>query len=336
MRYRPFGKTNLSVSELGFGCARIGGVFQRAGRVETVALLRSALDAGITFFDTADMYSQGESERLVGDAFAGHRHQVVIATKFGYVLPAPKRLVQRIKPLLRPLVTRLRLRQSQLSARVRGGLAQQDFSPEYIRAAVEASLRRLKTDYIDVYQLHDPPLDLLNRGDFIEPLERLREEGKIRFWGVAGQQPEHALAALQAAHIDSVQVGLSALEQAALDEVIPRAAERGVAIIARQPFASGLLTRRIDTLRLEDIDYEPEVAARKRAQIQAFAAFAERSGRSRQEMALTFSLASPRISVIVLGVSRADQLEVALRALEAPPLSAAEYQRLISARRSGR
>src|SRR3954453_14648678 len=101
MRNRPFGKTDLSVSELGFGCARIGGVFEGASRGQSIALLQRALDVGITFFDTADMYSQGESERLVGAALAGRRSRAVIATKFGYVLPAQKQLVQRIKPMLR-------------------------------------------------------------------------------------------------------------------------------------------------------------------------------------------------------------------------------------------
>src|SRR5438270_8455988 len=100
MRFRQLGNTHLSVSELGFGCARIGGVFQGASRAETIHLLRTALDAGITFFDTADMYSHGESERLVGESLRGRRQQVIIASKFGYMLPAQKHLVQRIKPLL--------------------------------------------------------------------------------------------------------------------------------------------------------------------------------------------------------------------------------------------
>src|SRR6478609_11815157 len=108
MRSRPFGKTGLQTSELGFGCARIGGVFEGLGRRETVALLRQALDAGITFYDTADMYTQGASEALVGEAFAGHRHEVIVATKFGYVIPTQRRLVNRLKPLLRPLAARLR------------------------------------------------------------------------------------------------------------------------------------------------------------------------------------------------------------------------------------
>src|SRR3981081_764786 len=87
MQYRRFGNTELTTSEVGFGCARIGGVFHRTGPKEVVALLRRAFDEGITFFDTADMYTQGESERLVGEAFRRQRERVLIATKFGYQLP---------------------------------------------------------------------------------------------------------------------------------------------------------------------------------------------------------------------------------------------------------
>src|SRR5215475_7699449 len=109
MQFRRFGNTQLSVSEVGFGCARIGGVFHGSSRSDVLKLLRRAADSGLTFFDTADMYTQGESERLVGEAFERDRQRVVIATKFGYVLPTQKRLGARIKPLLKPVVTRLGL-----------------------------------------------------------------------------------------------------------------------------------------------------------------------------------------------------------------------------------
>src|SRR5215207_380372 len=92
------------VSELGFGCARLGGVFQGATRDDVVRTLRTAFDRGITFFDTADMYCQGESEQILGDALRGVRQQVVIASKAGYCLPAQRKLVARIKPLLRPII----------------------------------------------------------------------------------------------------------------------------------------------------------------------------------------------------------------------------------------
>src|SRR5258708_2564756 len=99
----PFGKTDLRASEIGFGCARIGGIFQHDSG-GFVSLLSAARDVGINFFDTADMYSQGESEALLGRAFRGRRHDIVIASKAGYCLPAQRKLVARIKPSVRPLI----------------------------------------------------------------------------------------------------------------------------------------------------------------------------------------------------------------------------------------
>src|SRR5215831_20885069 len=106
MKLRSFGSTGLRVSEIGLGCARIGGIFQQDPR-GFANLLAAAYDRGIRFFDTADIYSQGESETLVGKAFKGRRHEVVIATKAGYVLPAQRQLIARIKPLVRPLIKAL-------------------------------------------------------------------------------------------------------------------------------------------------------------------------------------------------------------------------------------
>jgi len=282
------------------------------------------------------MYTQGESERLVGEAFKDHRQQVIIASKFGYVLPRQKQFVNRIKPILKPVVARLGLKSHRVHAGLRGTVSDQDFSPAYIRASIEASLRRLQTDYIDVYQLHDPPLDVIKRGDFVEALERLQRDGKIRCWGVAGQDPSDAVTALQYASIGSIQVGLSVLEQAALDGAIPTATQRGVGIIARQVFASGLLTRPVDRLDLADIDSEPVVAQRKKDQLAEYSAIVQRVGRERSEMALHFSLSHPEVSVVLLGASRSDQLDTALRQLESHPLSDEERALLIGCRRSGR
>jgi aryl-alcohol dehydrogenase-like predicted oxidoreductase len=336
MRNRRFGNTDLTVSEVGFGCAGIGGVFQGSSRTETLDLLRRAFDQGITFFDTADMYTQGESERLLAQAFRGHRDRVVIATKFGFRLPAQKQLISRIKPFVKPLIGRLGLKRRQIHVGLRGTVSEQDFSAAYIATAVEASLRRLKTDYIDLYQLHSPSAEVLQRGEFVESLEKLRQQGKVRYWGVACEQPEDMLVALKYSSLTSVQVGLSVLEQAALDAAIPGAAQRGVGVIARQVFASGLLTRPIATIQHEQLDADPVVASRKYDQIVSYASIAERCGRSRAEMALKFSLTRDDVAVVLLGMSRLEQLTANLRALQAPELTEDEHQLLIAARRPGR
>jgi aryl-alcohol dehydrogenase-like predicted oxidoreductase len=333
MQLRRFGSTDLTVSELGMGCARIGGVFQGTSRRDLVTLLRRAFDEGITFFDTADMYTQGESESVVGEAFLGKRDRVVIATKGGYVLPTQKNLVQHIKPLVRPLVSRLGLKRRLVHASVRGTVAQQDFSPAHLVHAVEGSLRRLRTDYIDLYQLHAPSLDVLRRDDYVEPLERLRDQGKIRHWGVAGDGPEHMLAALARPRVEAVQVALNVLEQAALDQAIPCAAAREVAVIARQVFASGLLTRATEAVTLDELDSNPDIARCKYEQLAAYSAIAGQTGRSPAELAVQFSLAQHGVSVVLVGISRQAQLDEVLRASNAPALSREESDLLLALRR---
>jgi aryl-alcohol dehydrogenase-like predicted oxidoreductase len=335
MQFRRFGKTHLTVSEVGVGCARIGGVFQESSRNDALKLLRHAADSGLTFFDTADMYTQGESERLVGEAFQHNRQSVVIATKFGYVLPTQKRLGARIKPLLKPVVARLGLTSRHIPSSMRGTVARQDFSPGYVCAALEASLRRLRTDYIDIYQLHSPPPEVLRRAEFVEPLERLREQGKIRYWGVACEREEDVQDCLPFAQLASIQVGFSALEQAALDAAIPRAAARGIGIISRQAYASGLLTRPLESFTTAQLDTDPVVADRKRSQISRLATIASDRNRTPGELALKFALAQPQVSVVLLGLSREAHLQSALATLEAPDLSADEQELVLAARRPG-
>ena len=333
MRYRQFGNTGLTVSEIGLGCARIGGFFQHTSRQELVRLVRKAFDDGITFFDTADMYTAGESESILGEAFQGIRERVVITSKGGYVLPAPKNLVKHIKPMVRPLIVRLRLKRRLVHSSLSGAVSQQDFSGTYLTKAVEASLRRLRTDYIDVYQLHAPSPEVLGRGEFVETLEKLRVQGKIRHWGVAGDHPEHALSSLHAfPSLEAVQVGLSVLEQAALDRAIPCAASRGVGVIARQVFASGWLTRAPESVIVAHLDADPQTAQRKFEQLLAYASLAQSCSRSPAELALQFSLAQQGVSVVLVGISRQTQLGEIVVAAGAPPLSHEETMRLYASR----
>jgi aryl-alcohol dehydrogenase-like predicted oxidoreductase len=166
MNYRSFGATKLTVSEVGFGCARLGGIFQDSTKADMLRTLHLAFDRGITFYDTADMYSQGESEILLGKAFHGRRDKVVIASKAGYCLPARRKMVARIKPLVRPIIQRAGLKRQHLPSGLRGALSQ-DFSAGYLLKAVDQSLKRLRTDYLDLYQLHSPPTSVLESGAFL-------------------------------------------------------------------------------------------------------------------------------------------------------------------------
>src|SRR3981189_3313854 len=150
MNFNEFGNTGMKVSEIGFGGSRIGGFFAgKNSKGEARHVLRNALDCGINFYDTADMYAQGESESLIGTAFRRRREQVILATKGGYCLPARRNIMKRIKPLVRPLVQALGLKRTKLASGMAGALSQ-DFSPSHLTRALEKSLKRLQTDYVDL------------------------------------------------------------------------------------------------------------------------------------------------------------------------------------------
>jgi aryl-alcohol dehydrogenase-like predicted oxidoreductase len=328
MRSRRFGTTELIVSELGLGCTRLGGVFQHAGKAETLSVLRGAFQHGVTFFDTADMYSQGESEALLGEAFRKDRHKVVIASKGGYCLPAQKRFVSRLKPALRPLVRRFGLKREHIPSGLRGTVSQ-NFSPGYIVQAVDQSLRRLGTDYIDVYQLHIPPTAVIESGELLEPLERLKRQGKIRYYGVSCESPEDALICLRFPELSAIQVGMSLLEQRANEEAIPRAATRGVALIARQPFASGLLAKPAEVRVPRGSAPDLAISRAQRDQIARYDNLTNRFGRPLPEVALQFVLGTPGVSVTLVGMRTMAHLSSNLRHLAATPLSSEEVRALL-------
>jgi aryl-alcohol dehydrogenase-like predicted oxidoreductase len=315
MHYRRFGSTDLTVSEIGFGCARLGGIFQGTSRADMLETLHAALDAGITFFDTADMYCQGESEQLLGEAFRRRRDRVIIASKAGYCLPAQRVLASKVKPLLKPLIQHLGLKRRFVPSGIRGSLSQ-DFSSGYLLRAVEQSLRRLKTDYLDLYQLHSPPSAVLESGEYLEPLEKLKGQGKIRYYGVSCETTEDALLCLKFPGISALQIRFSLLDQSALARVVPDARNRGVALIARECFAGGLLAKPMDALGLEEMIPDEAEREAKRQEIMENHRIADRDGRSLTQMALSYVLDTPGISVTLLGMRTAHHLSANLRLLE--------------------
>jgi aryl-alcohol dehydrogenase-like predicted oxidoreductase len=227
VQYRDLGRTGIRVSVIGFGAWAIGGAAEGSGVPlgwgktsddESLAAIRRARELGVTFFDTADSYGFGRSESLLGIVLSRRRQDVVIGTKVGVI-------------------------------RTSVGELKKDFSKEHIFHAVDGSLKRLRTDYIDLYQMHNPTLDDLRRDDIQDAMERLQDAGKIRFWGVSVSSPEEGLEIVQRGWGHTLQVNYSILNQAPARELFPAAKEKGYGIIARVPLASGLLTGkfRIDT-----------------------------------------------------------------------------------------
>jgi aryl-alcohol dehydrogenase-like predicted oxidoreductase len=312
IRRRRFGRTDLHVSEFGLGCARIGGIFQR-DPAEFLNLLSAALDAGINFFDTADMYSQGESERLLGRAFRSRREQVIIASKAGYILPAQRRIVARFKPVVRPLIRLLGLGRHHLPSAVRGSPAQ-DFSPAHLRRAVEGSLRRLAMDRLDLFQLHSPAAAVVELGTWVETLDALVAEGKIRYYGISCDSIEAARAAMGHPSVSSIQVVINLLERRAVDALLPRALEQGVAVIARECLANGLLAKDASQIDLGSYCQSPEEAEHKAAQLESYRQVAVESGGTLAGVALQFVRRLEGVSVSLIGVSRRQQLDALLLA----------------------
>ena len=223
MRRRTFGSTDLETSAVGFGTWALGSDWWGEHEAPE-ALVARALDLGITFFDTGDTYGQGLNEQLVGDALVRSgvpRDGYELSTKFGYVLDADR---QAHKESERP----------------------HDWSPEHTRRALEASLRRLRTDYVDLYQLHNPRMDGIEADELYAELEALKAEGKIRHYGIAlgpkiGWRDEGVRALEARDGLTSLQTVYNLLEQAPGAEFLALAEQRGVGVIARVPTSSGLL-----------------------------------------------------------------------------------------------
>jgi aryl-alcohol dehydrogenase-like predicted oxidoreductase len=323
MKFNEFGKTGMVVSEIGFGGSRIGGVFadKHSSSKEALNVLRRALDSGITFYDTADMYAQGESESLIGTAFRGRREQVILATKGGYCLPARRNIMKRIKPLVRPIVQALGLKRVKLPSGMSGALSQ-DFSPAYLTKALESSLKRLQTDYIDLYQLHSPGASFMQSnafGEALQTLEKLKGQGKLRFYGVATEVPQDAPFCLSAPGISSVQLGFGLLDLDALDQgTLAAAGARGLAVIARGCFGGGLLKDDLDGAQLK-------AATSKWQRILALRSLSMSTGRSVLDIALQFCRGTSAVSVTLLGMRVESHLRENLRYFQAGPLNAEEY-----------
>jgi aryl-alcohol dehydrogenase-like predicted oxidoreductase len=315
MRLSALGATGLSVSAVGVGCSRLGAVFSTdTSRRDEITMLQRAVDAGITLFDTSDMYSQGQSEVVVGRALRGRRSAVVLATKGGYVWPADSRLLARAKPFLRPVVRRLGVRRPGGRPAGPPPVVPQDFTPAYLVSALEASLRRLRTDYVDIYQLHSPPAAVVAAGEFVEALEAAKAAGKIRHYGLAGDSAADVAAFERHAGIGSLQVPFSAIDQEASETLLPAASRTGTGVISRSCFAAGLLVGTRSASELHDLTPDWK-------RIIEFRRVAETLARVPKELALQFSLGTDGIAATVVGIRSASQLDEILRLAAAPPLS---------------
>ncbi|HWP34007.1 MAG TPA: aldo/keto reductase, partial [Thermodesulfobacteriota bacterium] len=286
MERRRFGQTDLEVAPIGLGCWGVSGDWGPVDRAEALATLRRAFDLGVTFFDTADMYGRGRSEELIREALGPRRREVVIATKGGMNFYEGERHL--------------------------------DFRPTYIEFALRESLRRLGTDYVDLYQLHNPePRHLTD--ELFALLERLKASGAIRYYGVSLNSRAEGVAELAGRPVASVQAIYNLLDQRAARSVFPWAQQAGVAVVARVPLASGLLTGKLtpewtfaegDHRRRRPREWLVEGLA----QAERYR-FLVRDGRTLAQAAIRFVLAHPAVTVTIPGAKSPRQVEENLSAL---------------------
>jgi len=287
MRYRTLGNSGLLVSVVGLGCNNFGG---RIDDQRTRAVVDAAIDAGITLFDTAEMYGQdGGSELALGEVLAGRRDKVVLATKFGH---------QTVDMGYGP------------AAGAKGGRG-------YIKIAVEKSLRRLRTDYIDLYQLHTPdPLTPIE--ETIAALHELVTEGKVRYIGHSNlsgwQLADAAHESASATPFISAQNQWSLLDRGVEAEVVPAAAAFGLGVLPYFPLANGLLTGKVR--RGRELPEGTRIAARshlvtdeKLDQVEALIAWGAQRDVSILEIAIGGLAAQPGCTSVIAGATSAEQVK---------------------------
>jgi aryl-alcohol dehydrogenase-like predicted oxidoreductase len=314
VRTRRFGDTDLEASEIGFGTWALGSTWWGDVSESTgERLLNEALELGITFFETGDAYGQGVNEELVGRVLRPHRDRIQLSTKFGYVIAEGRREHSE-------------------------GERPQQWDGPFVREALEASLRRLGTDRIDLYQLHNPRMDAIDADDCFATLEELRDEGKIREYGVAlgpaiGWR-EEGLRAIATRGIASVQTVYNLLEQDPGRDLMAAGAEHGVGVMARVPTSSGLLD---DNLSPETT-FGPGDHRRHRPRewlveglqkIDRIRFLCEPgTGRTMAQAALRFILAQPQMSVVIPTITNQDELREYAGAGAAPELTDDELARV--------
>ena len=310
MQYRTLGRTGLRVSEVGFGAWAIGGPAKLGdveigwGEVDDAVALRAidaAYDAGVTFFDTSDAYGAGRSEQLIGKALRTKRTQVVVATKVG------NRTIE--------------------------GKWIKDFSRAWILQAAEASLARLGTDYIDLYQLHSPSDTAAYLPEAFEALAALKRQGKIRYGGVSVGPAAHGSWVIQNTPADTIQVVYNLLDREPEQTLLPMALKHNIGIIARVPLASGFLSGKFgpDTTFAPNDHraktYSPEKVRQMVAQVQRLGFLTEGKTKTLAQAALQYCLANPAVSVVIPGAKTPEQARANAAASDGVLLTADEVAR---------
>ncbi|MBS4072312.1 aryl-alcohol dehydrogenase-like predicted oxidoreductase [Algoriphagus aquaeductus] len=313
MKYRTLGKTGWQVSEIGLGTWQVGGGWGKPFDLKKAELiLNSALDQGINFVDTADVYDGGLSEASVGRAVRQSKNKVYVATKCG----------RRIQPHLN-----------------------EGYTPERLRKHVEDSLSNLGLGQIDLIQLHCPPSEVYKRDEIFSLFEDLKKEGKIAEMGVSVERIDEAIGAMEYEVVSTVQVIFNLFRQKPIEQLFPLAEAKNVGLIIRVPLASGLLSGKITPSTIFQKDdhrfFNREGKAFDKGETfsgvpleNAFPALEELKGYFADDhnlaaQALRWILMFKQVGTVIPGASSVDQVEKNIRASQLPPLSPHQMQEAV-------
>jgi aryl-alcohol dehydrogenase-like predicted oxidoreductase len=286
LKKRKLGNSDLWVTELGLGCMSIG-TEERAAR----EIIETALDEGINYFDTADLYDFGANEKIVGAALREMRDRVILATKVGNHWNQDKT-----------------------------GWSW-DPSKSYIKEAVKQSLKRLGTDYIDLYQLHGGTIED-NIDETIEAFDELKSEGLIRHYGISSIRPNVIREYVKKSDIVSVMMQYSILDRRPEEETLPFLHENGISVVTRGPLAKGLLSDKM----LEKVSQKGYQDYSEKELLDVLPLLRNKlaSDRSFTEIALQYNLAHPAVASVIAGASSPEQVRNNARAIRSQQLSEEE------------
>jgi aryl-alcohol dehydrogenase-like predicted oxidoreductase len=309
MKYRPLGRTGWNVSEISFGAWAIGHAWGQVDDKESMAALHKAIDLGVNFIDTADVYGMGKSERLIGRLLKERRETIYVATKMG----------RRLSPH-----------------------TSEGYNAANFAGFVEDSLRNLQVDCLDLIQLHCPPTESYGIPETFDALDGLVQQGKIRCYGVSVETIEEALKAVEYANVQSVQIIFNVFRPRPAEVFFPRAKARGVGILARVPLASGLLTGKMSINSefskndhrnfnrygksfdvgetFSGVDFEAGLRA-----VEELKAILH-PGVNLTQFALRWILMSDAVSCAIPGAKRPAQVEDNVAASELPPIGEAQMR----------
>lgn len=304
MQYRPLGRTGWKVSAISFGAWAIGGTWGPVQDEESIAALHRAIDLGVNFIDTADVYGDGRSERLIAQVKKSRKEEIIVATKAG----------RRLNPH-----------------------TAEGYNRENLTAFVERSLKNLEVDALDLLQLHCPPTPVYYMPEVFGILDDLVAAGKIRYYGVSVEKVEEALKAIEYPNVQSVQIIFNVFRMRPAELFFREAARRQVGIIARVPLASGLLTGKIT----RETQFSPDDHRAFNRQGEAFDRGETFSGvdldialqaveelrplvppgMTMTQFALRWILMFPEVTCAIPGAKRPSQAEENFSAADLPPLS---------------